>query len=896
MTRKQGGKLGTAWAALLGAALLSGCANLQMPRIDPTGQQFLTTAPAATPGMATPVVQSSNPCCNLFNHAHLTALHSHLSCGHNLLDHSCFKHEHWANLLNHGWCGQAKQPCGPPVLPGSAAPLPPPGLSIAPNQVIAPVGSEVVMLASIHNQDGRPAGNQQVEWILAPNGVGYFMARGNTGHNWHCFPSSLPKKVANDYALANTSNRLVTITRGTPTPLDDVPVALGQAWISVSSPTEGTSYVTAFAPNVQSWDQHQRTGVVHWVDAQWNPPPAAVNPVGTRHTLVTSVSRQTDGTPIAGWQVRYEILSGPPAAFGEGGAQAVDVTTNDLGQAVTEIIQTQPTPGTNQISVRLVRPVNSARGDERPLTIGSATTQKTWTSPEIAVRVVGPSQASLGATASFQVQVSNPGDLPARGVVVTVPTPHGLTYLSSTPPVTPVGSQLEFNLLDIAAKQSQTIAIDYRIDGPGQAQVCANVRTAEGLSAQDCVTTALTAPTLAVQIIGPDRGVVGQNLDFEVVVSNAGAAPATKLVIIDTYDPGLQHEIQGKIEKDLGDLGPGQSRRVGIRFRAATVGRQCHTVEIVGEGGARATAQACVDISQPAGVPPVVVPPGSPPAGSAPPTGASPSAPPGEPGLSVRNTGPSIRNVGEVAEFVIDVTNTGEAAQQGLKLSVDYDPALLKPEAATKGIPATGELIWDLPQLLPGQTQRFRVQCRCLTPGRACNMATITAANGLKMAQEACVEIRAAAGGQAAAPAETAPAESGPALSAAPAAASLESPASRITVSVAEQSDPVRVGSETTYFVSVRNPASFPDQQVQLKVALPQELQLLSGSGPTRNRIAGQTITFEPIAELRAGEQVEYRLRVKAATPGTARLDAHVTSRGLAQPLVKNETTLVVGG
>jgi hypothetical protein len=102
------------------------------------------------------------------------------------------------------------------------------------------------------------------------------------------------------------------------------------------------------------------------------------------------------------------------------------------------------------------------------------------------------------------------------------------------------------------------------------------------------------------------------------------------------------------------------------------------------------------------------------------------------------------------------------------------------------------------------------------------------------------------------------------------------------------------VGNETTYFVTVKNPASYADQKVQLKVAIPAELQLISGSGPTRNRISGQTITFDPIAELRAGEQVEYRLRVKAAAAGSARLDAAVSSQGLAQPILKSETTMVV--
>jgi hypothetical protein len=72
---------------------------------------------------------------------------------------------------------------------------------------------------------------------------------------------------------------------------------------------------------------------------------------------------------------------------------------------------------------------------------------------------------------------------------------------------------------------------------------------------------------------------------------------------------------------------------------------------------------------------------------------------------------------------------------------------LLNPEAATKGIPLTGELRWDLPTLLPSQTQRFRIQCRCLAAGRACVLATVADTEGHKGAQESCVEIAGAEAG-----------------------------------------------------------------------------------------------------------------------------------------------------
>jgi len=112
-----------------------------------------------------------------------------------------------------------------------------------------------------------------------------------------------------------------------------------------------------------------------------------------------------------------------------------------------------------------------------------------------------------------------------------------------------------------------------------------------------------------------------------------------------------------------------------------------------------------------------------------------------EPAARLSATGPQNRTVGETAEFVVDVLNPTETSLKGLNLSIDYDGSLFNVEAATKGIPATGVLEWDLPPFEPGQTQRFRVQCRCMSAGRACIVAKLTYRHGFKQAQEWCVDI-----------------------------------------------------------------------------------------------------------------------------------------------------------
>src|SRR5205814_825687 len=82
-------------------------------------------------------------------------------------------------------------------------------------------------------------------------------------------------KIDSRYAINSTLFHPMTLDRGTPVPTDDVLVQSGQAWVTVTSPTEGTSRVTVFAPQVYGWDRRQQTASIYWVDAQWRFPPPA---------------------------------------------------------------------------------------------------------------------------------------------------------------------------------------------------------------------------------------------------------------------------------------------------------------------------------------------------------------------------------------------------------------------------------------------------------------------------------------------------------------------------------------------------------------------------------------------------------------------------------------------
>ena len=759
----------------------------------------------------------------------------------------------------------------PPILgaapaPVPAAPLAPPGvgqcgISISPSQVIAPVGSEVVMIASVIGIDGPLVPNQRVEWTLAPDGAGEFLSPGER----RCYDllnlvRGLPKKIDSRYAINSTLFHPMTLDRGTPVPTDDILVQSGQAWVTVTSPTEGTSRVTVFAPQVQGWDRRQQTASIYWVDAQWRFPPPAIAPVGSRHTITTLVSRQSDNSPLPGWQVRYEVVGGPGAGFSPDGAQSVEVLSNAAGEASAEIFQKEGAPGTNQVQIQVIRPAGIG-GQNRPIAVGSGSTLQTWTSTELSIRVQGPPQASVGATVTYRLQVTNPADTAAQDVVVADQAPAGLVFVNSNPASEPGPAGQQWRLGDVAARATSTIDANYRVAEAGDFSFCATVNSASGTTARDCLATRAGAAAVAqleITVSGPAAAVVGSDAQFDIQVTNRSATPATGLLVTDRFDRGLQHAVSASpIERDLGNLPPGTTTRLAVTLRVIEPGELCQEIVVRGNGGVEASKRTCITATA-ASEPPATQPPleNQPPA-TEPQAGRAVK-------LSVQINGQSRRAVGESVRFTIDVTNPGPEPVDEIFIANNFETSL-QPEQATEGSSwIASALGWKVDSLAAGKTIRREIVFKSLRESpQACNRVTVTGRGIEAVTEEACAEIV----GE---PAESPAAEpAGQAGQGAP-----------ISVSVAETADPVKVGGETTYQVLVENKSEQSQFDVTLSATFGDELKLEGLSSPVEGRVRPTGVQFPALRELRAGETATFEFRMKAVRAATARFKVEVNSRG----------------
>lgn len=880
-------------ALILCALATSGCATWRVPRIDPSGERFflwdtvqpapLVTAPAPVAGAPAPMVAVPD-----------------------------------AATAAPGPVVYGPVPAVAPA-PVAAAPVyrtvpgPPAAgdsvqLTLHPLATVAPVGSEVVLLAGVLGPDQYLRTNQRIEWMLDPAGVGVFVDYNRrTFTDWLVLDANRPQKITSTYAIGSTSRQNLRLTRGTPNPADDVLVLSGQAWISVASAVEGTSYVTAVSPCVYGWETRKQVSVIHWVDAQWNFPPPAINPAGTRQTLTTTVMRQSDQSPCAGWVVRYEIVDGPPAGFAPNGAPSVEVPTNSTGQACAEIIQTQPMPGTNRINIQVIRPANADGARGRTLAIGSGSTMATWSAPGLAVRKRGPNVAAVGSTITYQIEVSNPGDLPAEDVAVVDTIPPGLTLISSNPEAQAVGGSLQWQLGRLGPTETRRLEVNYRVERQGNLNSCAEVTARGGLKSRDCATTNVSGTTVDVRIFGPDQAAVGETVRFEIEVTNRSPLPVGGLLVKDRFDPGLKHaEAESPIERDLGlTLTPGQSQRIGVDLQVMKPGQHCQTVEIRDSRGTVLTsARTCVTGVQTAASPsqpqpqpkpqrkpepqpepkpqpkPAVPAPTVPTPRPTPGTGLTSPVPPPAAKLPARTgtatlkvTGPATRTVGETAEFNVEVTNAGLEALNNLKVAVRLDEKL-DPTMASDGYRwETDSLVWPLATLAPGQTIKYVIHASAALPAdQACVEVTVRGEQNVLAQDRACVQIRPAPG-------------TGTTTGTAPPGLSL---------TLVGRHDTVTVGKELTYDIEVFNGGLTAETDVVLLVNVPAEMApvRLQTTGPTNHVIENQTVRFSPVAQLAPNGHLTYRVRVLAKAKGDAILQAQVSSQG-KQPVVAEARTTV---
>jgi len=849
--------------------VVTGCADFRMPRIDPSGEHlFICDSPppaAATcpPGTApTPMPVTS------------------------------------AAVVPASSLPAAARP--PAIELPQVSPYSDVAVTVSPFRAVEPVGSQVPIVAGVRSGDGYYRTNRRLEWWIMPGSVGQFTGIGENDFSDYLVGDFTHPRIISTTSAVGSTTRVAEWAGG---PANRAFVARGQGWVTVSSPVEGVSHVTVVAPDVVLPGAGTKSATIYWIDAQFGLPAPAIAPAGGKQLLSTTVWRQSNHSPRAGWIVRYEAVCGPSAVFGPAGSPSIEVLTNEAGQAGVEILQKDPSPGTNQVRFQVFLPADSC-GERLKVREGSVLVS--WTAPSLGIRQMGPPTVVVGETITYRIEVSNPGDLPAREVLAAEDIPNELTFLQGNPAPVVEGRHLQWRLGDLAPRQQQTIEATFRTTRPGAVAHCVEVTAGGGLRSSHCANTNVVAalpgpvttpapatipgspiepppgrrpsrtspapagPTatavLDLQVTPVAQAVVGSDLTFNIDLTNRGTAPATGILIRDTFGEGLEHKEKSPIQKPQGDLGPRQSARFGITFRITKAGQLCHRVEATAADGTRVTKEICVTAVLPAGsTGPVVTP--SPDA-----TSVSPPTRPTAPPLQIRVSGPATSMVDKSVVFTATITNPGTQPVANVVVTQQADAALAVVQVTDGAKKKGNDVVWTLPSVPPGSF-RVQVQCDCKqTAGNACCRFSVAAADGRAVEGQACLEITAAVS------------PSGKSPSTPPAAIP-----GRLSVLV-DNRNIVTAGKDQQFEIQVTNQGDYAENDVIVTANFPPGLAVDIGTvGPSADvKVDKQPgrARFSPVAELPPKAIIIYRVVLTTSTPGPISLEVEATSRRQTQPAV----------
>jgi uncharacterized repeat protein (TIGR01451 family) len=225
--------------------------------------------------------------------------------------------------------------------------------------------------------------------------------------------------------------------------------------------------------------------------------------------------------------------------------------------------------------------------------------------------------------------------------------------------------------------------------------------------------------------------------------------------------------------------------------------------------------------------------------------------------LQLTKDGTKSQFLGRKANYTITVTNPGDASLTDVVV-VDTLPPYTTYVSSSGGSVQDNKVIWRLNTLGAGQSQSFNVTVTCHTPGTHVNTVTAECREGLRRDAEAPTIWRGM-------------------------------PAVRLEV--VDHPDPVEIGGETIYTISVMNQGTAQDGNVEVIALFPPSLKPLAVSGATNSRIDGQRVIFAPVAVIEPKQEIIYKIKAQALSVDDARLKVSVKTNLLETPVTEEEST-----
>ncbi|MEN6451067.1 MAG: hypothetical protein ABFC96_11295 [Thermoguttaceae bacterium] len=526
-------------------------------------------------------------------------------------------------------------------------------------------------------------------------------------------------------------------------------------------------------------------------------------------------------------------------------SRAADSRLADSSAAESRIVppraaETLPPPPTLEPAANLSRP---PRCDEEPSPAGQPTDVLKGESPEgvliahrgpiLSVETVGPRTISVGREASYEVGITNSGEVPAEGLIVYIALPTwtdvvGAGASSGTAEMAganqPQGTiQWKLGRMNAKARERLTLKIVPRQSRSFDLAVHWNYKPPASQAAIE-----VQEPRLLLQLDGPREVLYGKKQLYHLKVVNTGTGSAENVVL--TLLPlGTGANVPATYKAGL--LRSKQEKTLDVELTARQIGNLTIQVDARAEGGAKAELSEKVMVRRAC--------------------------------LKVAVEGPKVQFVGTSATYTVTIRNPGNAPAHNVNLSVNL-PAGARYLSGIEGAhqdPTGGRIDWTIDHLGPDVEQSFVLKCTMGLAGEGQIHLDATAADDLSAAAEVAVQIQSVAS---------------------------------LSMEVRDPSGPTPVGDEANYEIHVRNRGTREAQGVEVFAYFSRGIEPTGADG-SPNRLGPGQVVFQAIPSLAPGAEAVLRVRAKADVAGNHIFRAEAHCKPLGARLIREATNLYYG-
>jgi uncharacterized repeat protein (TIGR01451 family) len=439
-----------------------------------------------------------------------------------------------------------------------------------------------------------------------------------------------------------------------------------------------------------------------------------------------------------------------------------------------------------------------------------------------------PKEVQANQQFDYRLKVTNLTNHTLQNVMIKDQLPSNLKMRSSAPKVYKVkAGESYWAIGKLGPKASEVVIVNAVAEGKGVIVSCAEVT----YDCPTCTTINIVEPMLTLTKYAPTESLMCERIPLRYVVTNKGTGFACDIEVKEQLQqPLMTAKGKNMIMFRIDSLGPGKSQEFKTMVDAGRAGRYSGKAALTSSfAGEVESNMTSTLVSRPV--------------------------------LTINESCPASQYTGRSLTYEITVMNKGDGIAKEAVIEAMVPEGARFNNATEDGRfthASPGKVTWNLGELMP---QNSKTVSMTLTPDKSGTFVSMATAKAF------C--------------ADTVSTSCQTTLAGIPA----------ILLEVVDVSDPVEIGQNETYVITVTNQGSTPGTNIRITCMLEDNMEYISSSGRTTASIMGNELTFAPLVSLAPKARAVWRVNIKANDAGDMRFKVTINSDQLDRPVEETEAT-----